>query len=78
MSGVSNKQKYMHRVLVNPSVKLAQEKSVLRLTDRLDMTKAVDWDVKQQTKQANKRWHKYLPKLTLSYLMSGLVEKIFV
>ena len=30
---------------------LAQETSVVRLSDRLDMTIAVDWDVKPQTKQ---------------------------
>ena len=49
---VSYKQKYVHKVLVNRLVKLAQEKSVVRLTDRPDMTIAVDWDVKHQTKQA--------------------------
>ena len=46
---VSYKRKYVHEVLVNP-FKLAQDKSVVRLTDRPDMTIAVDWDVKQQTK----------------------------
>ena len=40
----------MHKVLVNCLVKLAQEKSVVRLTDSLDMIIAVDWDVKPQTK----------------------------
>ena len=30
--------------------KLAQEKSVVRLTDHLNMTIAVDWDIKPQTK----------------------------
>ena len=49
--GVSYKQKYVHDVLVKCFVKLAQEKSVVRLTDHLDMTIAVDWDVKPQTKQ---------------------------
>ena len=44
---VSYKQKY--EVLVNRLVKLAQEKSVVRGTDRPDMTIAVDWDVKNQT-----------------------------
>ena len=38
-------------VLVNYLVKLAQEKSVVRLTDHPDMTIAVDWDVKHQNKQ---------------------------
>ena len=41
----------MHEVLVNRLVKLAQEKSVVRLTDHLAMTIAVDWDVKHQNKQ---------------------------
>ena len=40
----------MHEVLVNHLVKLAQE-NVVRLNDRLDMTIAVDRDVKSQTKQ---------------------------
>ena len=43
---VSYKQKYVHKVLVNCLVKLAQER-----TDRPGMTIAVDWDVKHQTKQ---------------------------
>ena len=41
----------MHQVLVNCLVDLAQENSVVRLTDCLDMTIAVDLDVKPQTKQ---------------------------
>ena len=45
------KWKYVHKVLVNPLVKLAQEKSVVKWTDRLDMNIAVDWDIKIQTKQ---------------------------
>ena len=43
----------MHLVLVNPGEplrKLAQN-SVVRLTDRLNMTIVVDWDVKPQIKQ---------------------------
>ena len=47
---VSFKRKYVHKGLVNHLVKLAEEKSVARWTDRRDMTIAVDWDVKQQTK----------------------------
>ena len=43
---VSYKLKYMHKVLVNCLVKLAQEKSVVRLTDYSDMTIAINWDVK--------------------------------
>ena len=44
----------MHEVLVNPLFKLAQEKSVVMLTDHHDMTIAVAWDVKQQTKPKKK------------------------
>ena len=51
---VSYKWKYEHKVLVNHLVKLAQEKNVVRWTDHPDMTIAVDWDVKHQTKQTNK------------------------
>ena len=35
--------------------KLVLEKSVVRLTDHLDMTIAVDWGIKPQTKQTNKQ-----------------------
>ena len=49
---VSYKLNYMCKVLVNHLVKFAQEKMVL-LTYCLDMTIAVDWDVKPQTKQNN-------------------------
>ena len=48
---VSYKRKYVHKVLVKRLVTLAQEKSVVRSTDHLNMTIAVDWDVKPQTKQ---------------------------
>ena len=40
----------MHEELVNSLVKLAQEKIVIRYSVRPDMTIAVDWDVKYQTK----------------------------
>ena len=43
--GVSYKQKYVHLVL-----RKLPGKSVVRLIDCLDMTIAVDWDVKLQTK----------------------------
>ena len=39
---VKYKQKYVYQVLVNHLIKLAQEKSVIRWTDRPDMTIAVD------------------------------------
>ena len=48
---VSYKRKYVHKVLVNSLVKLAHEKSVVKWTDRPNMTLAVDWDVKHQTKE---------------------------
>ena len=38
---VSYKQKYVHRVLVS-----FPKKNVVRLTDSLDITIVVDWDVK--------------------------------
>ena len=46
---VSYKWKYAHEVLVN-----CTGTSVVRWTDRLDMTIAIDWDVRHQTKQTNK------------------------
>ena len=45
---VSYKRKYVHEVLVNRLVKLAQEK----------ITMAVDWGVKNQTKQTNKLYYR--------------------
>ena len=52
---VSYKQKCVHEVLVNHLVKIAQEKRVVRWTDRLNMTITVDWDVKNKIKQT-KQW----------------------
>ena len=43
----------MHKVLVDRLDKLAQEKGVVSIIDRLDMAIAVDLDVKPQTKQTN-------------------------
>ena len=43
----------MHIVLVNHLVRLAQKKSVVRRTGHLNMTIAVDRDVKPQSKQIN-------------------------
>ena len=45
----------MHNLLVNCLVKLAQAK-IGKVTDRLDMTIAVDWDVKSQTNQTNQKF----------------------
>ena len=48
----------MHEVLINRLVKLAQEKlkkNVVSQTDHLDMTIAVDRDVKPQTEQTKTR-----------------------
>ena len=41
----------MHRVLVNSFVFSLPRKSAVRSTDRLDLTIAIDWDIKSQTKQ---------------------------
>ena len=38
------KRKYLHRVLIN-----CLRKSVVRLTEHIDMTIAVDWSVKQKS-----------------------------
>ena len=38
-------------ILIHHLVQLAQKKSVARCTDCPDMTTAVDWDIKRQTKQ---------------------------
>ena len=51
---VRYKRKYVHKVLVNCLFKLADEKSVVRWTDRLAITIAVDLGCKA-TKQTNKR-----------------------
>ena len=51
---VGYKRKYVHKVLVNCLFKLAQEKSVLRWTDRPNMTIAVDLE-RKATKQTNKQ-----------------------
>ena len=48
---VSYKQKYVHEVLVNRLVKLAQEKRVVRWSDCPNMTIAVDLDIKHQITQ---------------------------
>ena len=43
---VSYKRKFVHQVLVNGLVKLAQEKKC----GKVNMTIAVDWNIKHQTK----------------------------
>ena len=57
---VTSKER-VHKVLVNLLVKLAQEK-MFRVTDHLDMTIAVDWDVKPQ-KQKNKHIFSQIHKI---------------
>ena len=49
---VSYWQKDVYLVLVN-YIGSQPKNSVVRLTDRLDMTIVVDWDVKSQIKQIN-------------------------
>ena len=61
----------MHKV--NRFVKLAQEKGVVRLTDRLDMTIAVDWDVKPQTEQTKQKLETWPISLNPKYsIIKGL------
>ena len=50
---VSYKRKYVHEVLVNCLIKLAQEKSVVSRADRPTITIAVDLG-RKATKQTNK------------------------
>ena len=55
---VSYWRKDIYLVLVNRLGSLPRN-SVVRLTDRLDMTIVVDWDIKPQIKQTNKiSWRK--------------------
>ena len=51
---VSYKGKYVHKVLVKSLVKLTVEKVWLGELTHLDMTIAVDWEVKNQIKQTKK------------------------
>ena len=61
---VSYKQKYVHEVLVNHLVMLAQEKFVVGWTDRPDMTISIDWDIKNWTKQNKQRYYQWISKFT--------------
>ena len=63
---VSYWPKDVHQVLVNYLDLSLPRKSVVRLTDRLDMTIVVDWDVKPQNKQN-----------AILRLRMGFVEKRF-
>ena len=56
----------MHEVLVNSLVSFFG-KSVVRLTDCLDMTITVDWDVKPQAKQ-RKAQQMFSPNLSYAFL----------
>ena len=73
---VSYKRKYVHKELVNCLVKFAQENSVIRWTDPPDRTIAVDWEVKNQTKQ--KPWYsktcvKRPPKKTTNWFSRPVI-----
>ena len=67
---------YVHEVLVN---RLSQERNVVRESDPPAMTKAVDWDVKQQNKHTNKqkasedRLHRVHPS-ELEWLKHHLID----
>ena len=56
----------MQKVLVNHLFKLAQEKSLVRLSDRAEMTIAVHWEVKQQTRPKTTTRLVELPKFFLT------------
>ena len=51
----ADSRSYKLEVLVKRLVKLAQEKRVVRWTDRPNMTIAVDWDVKHLNKQTTSK-----------------------
>ena len=67
---VNYKGKYVHKVLVNRLVKLAQEKGVVWWTDCPNMTIAVDWDVKHQTKQTNSLSYTQQKKKHIQYSLT--------
>ena len=52
-AAVSYWRKDVHQLLINCLGLSLRSKSLVRLTDRLDMTIVVDWDVKWQNKQTN-------------------------
>ena len=53
---VSYNQKYVHRVLAKLSVLSLPRKSVVKLTDRLGITIAIDWDVNHKLTQREIIW----------------------
>ena len=57
---VSYKRKYVHKLLVNRLLKPAQEKSVVKWTDRPAMTIAVDMG--RKATKTNKTYHMPLDK----------------
>ena len=68
---VSYMRKFVHEVLVNCLVKVTQEKSVVRWTDHPVMTIAVDWDVKSQTKQNQKKHYLKTSSLIWIYMYAS-------
>ena len=76
-TAVSYSRKAVHQVLVNHSGLSLPRKSVVRLTDHLDMTIVVDWDVK--TTKQTKRSFEYISNLlllTFAYIvLAGVVTK---
>ena len=63
---VTYKQKFVHKVLVISLVKLAQEKSVVRRTVHLNMTIAVEYDIKPQP---NKQCLQKLQHTDIQYML---------
>ena len=58
--------------------KLVLEKSVLRLIEHLNMTIAVDWDVKTQTKQANTHIHTQSSSFLIGFFQIYLIHCYFI
>ena len=72
---VSYWRKDVHLVLVNCLGNLPRN-SVVRLTDRLDMTIVVHWDVKPHIKQTNFQAHIFLPKFLWNIEKEWITVKI--
>ena len=77
---VSYWRKVVHQVLVNRLGLRQPRKSAVKLTDHLNMTVVVDWDVIPQNKQTNLPQrhlaaHLYLQRLALKIQIEPLMTK---